>query len=327
MPKSYRVAIDWLRAASYGGILCVHVTLLFGDRFPEGSAAWRLCQSMLYASGTIVFFGLASFHLCRTLLAGEDAWSALSRRMQRVYPPYLLMMTIYLALMCVIPAVNKAPEGSGAKALYVLTNLLMLPGLVPQLPTVLAVGWAIGCVVWCYLLIACLYDWVGLRQWSRTARAALWIAVAAALHWFAGSVEYFSMVKISGFAFGALAAELPYPLGIWRTARPSRQTPEGAIAAMLNQDGIRGSSRLMASYGYHALLCQGLAMHAIEWTYPFGAAPGVLDWAAIVTAASLLSFAGGWALRQTERTLWHWGAAVWARCVEMPRPAALSEAR
>jgi len=331
MPDHYQVAFDFIRVVSFTTILLGHIAKMLDMRFPANGFALRLIESVRYFGtyGTIAFFALASFYLCRTLIAGEGAWPALARRLERVYPPYFVMTMVYVVILSVLPWGDKMPTGVSDRAFYVLSNLVLLPSLAP-LPSILAVGRAVGCVVWAYLLIALAYNGLKIAQWPRAWRVVLWLAIGAVLRWgasagLAGNTGI-DLYRVSGFAIGGLGAELWYPLGTWIATPGDRRltarclawcqsVAQGTLGTWLQRflelRFVGQSARFMAKRAYHTLLTHGVALHSIQISYPFGHLPDVLDLALVIALSITISFVAAWVLAEAEQGLCRWVGSIW----------------
>ena len=338
MPDHYQVAFDVVRVASFTAILLGHIMLMLGGRFPVDGQVHQLFGSIYGYTriGTMTFFALASFYLCRTLLLGESAKPALLRRVQRIYPPYALMTLAYTAVLLVLPWGDKFPTGAWARATYVLSNLLMLPSITAG-PTILAVGWAVGSVVYAYFAIALGFGVLGMRQWRRGWRVGLWLAVGAGLEWLglSGASQQYGLdfFRLSGFAMGAIGAELWMPLGTWRAipgdaslsvrcVRLLRTISEFVLGdwfrRLMGQGWVRNGSRFGARWAYHTLLTQGIALHSLRLAYPFGNSSGAADLACIIVLALLISHGLGWVLAECEQRLYRTATVAWHRLRTQP---------
>jgi peptidoglycan/LPS O-acetylase OafA/YrhL len=328
MPGHYQTAFEIIRVLSFGTILLGHVAKIFLGRFTAGGWGARFLETIhdWGTGGTMAFFALASFYLCRTLMLGEKPWPALSRRLKRIYPPFLIMLFLYLALMLLFPPASKLPHSGWAQALYVVSNVLMLPSLL-QSQSVLAVTWAVGSVVYANVAIAFAYDALGIRLWRRKRRMELWVGIWLALQAatvFMGDTVAFQVFRLSGFALGALAVELWYPVGVWnsravpanewgsRLARFVEALRTGwfgrHLAAWLTRPGVQQAGRALGRRAYYTLLTHGLALHAVRVYYPWqhpigGSAPGFADLVAIVALVVALALVLGELLAELERVL------------------------
>jgi hypothetical protein len=246
------------------------------------------------------------------------------------------MTLAYAAVLLVVPWGSKMPTGTGARVGYVLSNLLMLPSI-SAAPTILAVSWAIGSVVYAYVVIGLAYDLLGVRQWRRMARVGAWLAIGGGLVWLGlsgGSQRYgFDFLRLSGFACGALGAELWTPLGTWRANSGDSRFGTRCVGMLRRLAGlifgdwfrrtmelawVRAASRFGARWAYHTLLTQGIALHSIRLVYPFGKAPGLLDLLSVVVLALLLSHGLGWVLAECEKRCYRTAVSLWRRLRSRP---------
>lgn len=141
-------------------------------------------------TGVDLFFVLSGYLIYRTLIARPPVLSSyLARRVERIYPAFLVSLAVYCALATVFPPEDgRFPAPWGALGLYVVQNLLLLPGLFPIQP-IMTVAWSLSFEAFYYLAVPLAIAALSLRRWSVDARCALMAAVAAGLAlwcWFYG---------------------------------------------------------------------------------------------------------------------------------------------
>ena len=74
------------------------------------------------------------------------------RRIRRLYPPYLATLLLYLALSILFPGQSKLPGDWADLFVYLLRNLVLLPGIFPERP-IITVTWALTLILAFYLVI------------------------------------------------------------------------------------------------------------------------------------------------------------------------------
>ncbi|MBN8504405.1 MAG: acyltransferase [Burkholderiales bacterium] len=122
--------------------------------------------------GVDLFFVLSGYLIYGALMARRQSLGRFwVRRVWRIYPVFVVMLALYLLLSWLFPAESKLPEAWGERAIYVLQNLLLLPGLFPIEP-IITVAWSLSYEWFYYLLVPLLVEGGRLRERSRKERVA-----------------------------------------------------------------------------------------------------------------------------------------------------------
>lgn len=129
-------------------------------------------------SGVDLFFVLSGYLIYGAAIKPNMHYGRfMKRRVQRIYPTFLVVIGIYLALSFVFPAQSKLPAGATAAAVYVVQNLLLLPGIFPIEP-IIAVAWSLSYEFFFYLTLPVIVLLFRLQHWRRGPRVAFWVTVA-----------------------------------------------------------------------------------------------------------------------------------------------------
>lgn len=216
------------------------VLLVFLVHFHSLSMPWQIAGStsgqLLHAAhnignvGVDLFFVLSGFLIYGTLIERAQPFLRyLRRRARRIYPTFLVVLALYLGLSLVLPQHSKLPNGAAATAVYVLQNILLLPGMLPIRPIV-EVAWSLSYEMFFYLVMPLLIVLANLRARTRVWRfgffVVLWsIGLALAALWG-------GPVRLSGFLAGVLLYELNR---IWPDLRP---TSPWAVTALVVVAGV-----------------------------------------------------------------------------------------
>lgn len=91
------------------------------------------------------------------------------RRLRRLYPPYVAMLALYLALSAVFPVESKIPPGHAFS--YLVGNLLM----VSPRPMII-VSWTIGTLLALYTIVPLFWTTVRFERWQPPYRIAFILA-------------------------------------------------------------------------------------------------------------------------------------------------------
>ena len=127
-------------------------------------------------SGVDLFFVLSGYLIYGSLILRKQAFLPfIWRRVRRIYPTFIVVFTLYLALSVLYPADSKIPADTPVS--YLLLNFLLLPGLFDINPMI-TVAWSLSYEMFFYLALPLLLTVSGLRNWQMGARIALIGAVA-----------------------------------------------------------------------------------------------------------------------------------------------------
>jgi peptidoglycan/LPS O-acetylase OafA/YrhL len=174
--------MEGLRGLAVFLVFLVHYFALgspwISERSPTYAAAAAL-RTIGY-SGVDLFFVLSGFLIYGSLIARDQPFlSFMKRRMQRIYPAFLVVFAIYCVLSFVFPAESKLPPTALALTTYLVQNLLLLPGLFPIEPMI-TVAWSLSFEMFYYLTIPLVIVVFGLRRRSGAWRACFFAALATA---------------------------------------------------------------------------------------------------------------------------------------------------
>jgi peptidoglycan/LPS O-acetylase OafA/YrhL len=299
--------LDFLRTFAFFVVALGHFGGMLAESFPAGGAARAWCEGFARFGGvgTNTFFLCSAFLLCRALNRGQRWADAVGRRMARLYPGFMAVLAAYLVVMLVLPEFSKIPGEPAAALLYLVANLLLLPGILPVTPVV-TVAWSLSYVALSYLAIGALYRATGMRAWGSGQRAGLWLGIAAAVT-LAAEVGGFAHGRLAYFAMGGLLADvLPgrrnisgwAPLGgaVVGLALLARG-PAGAgallgltlfAAAWITAEPLQPVLRRLpleslARVSYPVFLTHGPVLHLVRWLQP--ETGGMGDLAALLLAA------------------------------------------
>ncbi len=130
-------------------------------------------------TGVDLFFVLSGYLIYATLMRRPQPFRGfMMRRVRRIYPAFLAVFVVYLALGFAMPSLNKVPPTDLLS--FVVANLLLLPGLFPITPLI-TVAWSLSYEMFFYLLIPIVIAGVRLRTWSGPNRVVGIAAVSALL--------------------------------------------------------------------------------------------------------------------------------------------------
>ena len=179
-------------------------------------------------AGVDLFFVLSGYLIYGSLISRpQPFWRFMGRRIQRIYPAFLVVLAIYLVLSVVRPQDSKFPPGLMASAIYLAQNILLLPGLFPIEP-IITVAWSLSYELFYYLAIPILIGVFGLRRRTRRWRVTFFVLLALLMA--ASSVLFGGPVRLIMFIAGILLHE-----AIKAEARPS---PSGVLGLLALVGGL-----------------------------------------------------------------------------------------
>ena len=172
-------AIEGLRGVAVALVFGVHYHALFSHYVAPSSWTYHLSALAwnIGHSGVDIFFALSGALIYEIVLRRHTPyWEFLRRRAQRIYPAFLAVFALYVALLFVDP-VSHLPHGPLRAGLYLVANALLIPGIVPMEPLI-SVAWSLSYEFAFYILLPLLVYKLAFRQRSARSRV-LWMSVPA----------------------------------------------------------------------------------------------------------------------------------------------------
>jgi exopolysaccharide production protein ExoZ len=129
-------------------------------------------------AGVDLFFVLSGYLIYGTLIKREKPFFLyIRRRIQRIYPTFLVVFILNIVLSLVFPVESKFPDGLFLSLIYIIENLLLLPGLF-KIDPIITVARSLSYEFFFYLLIPVFLSAFGIRMWSSHARLIFFLAVS-----------------------------------------------------------------------------------------------------------------------------------------------------
>jgi peptidoglycan/LPS O-acetylase OafA/YrhL len=197
----------------------------------------------------------------------------MSRRIERIYPAFIAVFALYLLLSIAFPAENRIPAAPADAAVYLVENLLLLPGLFPISPMI-GVAWSLSYEMFYYLAIPGLVALLILGRWNTGSRTMLFVTVAGATALYCAFND--GHVRLILFLSGMLLFEamsnprIPTP-GSWVGLLA---LAAGLLSTLLPVEGFAGTT-LKVSIRFVSFFILGLACfrnpsaglsRALSWT-------------------------------------------------------------
>jgi peptidoglycan/LPS O-acetylase OafA/YrhL len=188
-------------------VFLVHYVTLVKPWFASNAQLLRLTDAVhtVGNAGVDLFFVLSGFLIYGSLISRQQPFARfLSRRVLRIYPAFIAVFAAYLLLSFVFPAESKIPTNLTGGVVYLIQNVLLLPGLFPVEPMI-TVAWSLSYEMFYYLTIPVLVASFGLRGRSVLWRVNLFVMMAAAFAIYCS--VYGGHVRLIMFVSGILLYE------------------------------------------------------------------------------------------------------------------------
>jgi peptidoglycan/LPS O-acetylase OafA/YrhL len=145
--------MEGLRGLAILLVFICHYFLIFGAAF---GLAPTLLPSRAFVqiggSGVDLFFVLSGILIYRAAIRPHlEITKFLKRRIARIYPTFLTVFSLYLAVSLAVHGSHKIPTGRALIA-YLLANLLLLPGAF-DIPALLSAAWSLSYEVIFYVTL------------------------------------------------------------------------------------------------------------------------------------------------------------------------------
>jgi exopolysaccharide production protein ExoZ len=212
-------------------VFFVHFHAMFQPYLIQPSTSFLISEflSSIGHSGVDLFFVLSGYLIYSAVIRKPLRYRTfMLRRMERIYPAFLVVLGTYLVLSFVFPAASKLPKGLVPASLYVLENAALLPGIFAIRPIV-TVAWTLSYEFFYYLTIPLVVSGLRMRSWSRPSRVAFFTALACTVLCLA-LIDYVPRIRLVMFVAGILLWEA---LDSRDVARYLTRTGEGIVWLVL----------------------------------------------------------------------------------------------
>jgi len=201
------LSMEGLRGLAVLLVFFVHYESLFGNWLARGGASAAVGQFLetVGHTGVDLFFVLSGYLIYGACIKKRESYGKfMERRVRRIYPTFLVLLSVYVVLSILVPSESKLPPGRDAAIAYVIENALLVPGIFNVTPLV-TVAWSLSYEFFYYLVIPLLVGVLGMRLWPAGRRVGFFVALAAAFatHCFIGGEH----VQLLLFASGILVYE------------------------------------------------------------------------------------------------------------------------
>lgn len=157
--------------------------------------------------GVELFFVLSGYLIYGTLVRRAPGFGGfMARRLQRLYPAYLVVFALALGQELLKAGGSKIPEGGWDAAGFLVANLLLLPGLFP-IAGLIDVAWSLSYEIFFYLVTAGLVLGARMTAMPRRRRIAILLVLSAGFLAVASLEPRHFPVRMMPFFAGMLLAE------------------------------------------------------------------------------------------------------------------------
>jgi peptidoglycan/LPS O-acetylase OafA/YrhL len=200
-------AMEGLRGLAVILVFFVHYHALFAGRLATDSISYGISKFLEVNgnSGVDLFFVLSGYLIYGAVIKKFTFPKFIYRRVQRIYPAFLVVFAIYLLASFLIPSHSKLPENFSDAMIYIVQNILLLPGIFAIEPLI-TVAWSLSYEFFFYLLLPLLTVSLQLQKQKPLYRVAFFISIVllcVTYSFFGG----FSNLKLVMFASGILVYE------------------------------------------------------------------------------------------------------------------------
>ena len=228
--------LEGVRGLAVALVFLVHFDATFSRFLLPGSLARTVSNwaSRIGYHGVDIFFVLSGFLIYRGVVGRRVSYATFfARRVRRIYPTFLAVFALYVALSFVVPSYSKLPpEG---RATYLVENLLLLPGVFKIQPLI-TVSWSLSYEIFFYLSLPLIVGLLQMHRWRPGARMAFFAAIPVSL-FLIGPITPFTLSRFMIFLPGMMLADLAVG---WRDRPKSPARLEWLLLPLIVALGIAG---------------------------------------------------------------------------------------
>lgn len=212
--------IEGVRGLAVAMVFLVHFDATFARFLPPGSLgrAVSTWASRIGYHGVDIFFVLSGFLIYRGVVGRKVSYATFfARRIRRIYPTFLAVFAIYLALSMVLPSYSKLP--AQGRLSYIAANLLLLPGVFPIQPLI-TVAWSLSYEIFFYLSLPVIVGVLRMGAWRPAARIIFFSSIPIVL-FLLGPIGHEALSRFQIFLPGMILADLAFGWRAGATLSPS----------------------------------------------------------------------------------------------------------
>jgi peptidoglycan/LPS O-acetylase OafA/YrhL len=175
--------MEGLRGCAVFLVFLVHYVTLIDPWITKHSALHSIAGALhaIGNTGVDLFFVLSGYLIYGSLISRpQNFMRFMLRRVERIYPTFVVVFMVYVALSFVLPEQSKIPSSVFTGTMYLIQNFLLLPGIFPIKP-IITVAWSLSYEMFYYLAIPLVIVAFRLRRRSALWRVSFFATVAAAI--------------------------------------------------------------------------------------------------------------------------------------------------
>jgi len=199
--------MEGLRGLAVFLVFLVHYVTLVSPWLSEKAAIHVFARSLrtIGNTGVDLFFVLSGYLIYGSLISRDQRFVRfMSRRIQRIYPAFIVVFVIYVAMSLAFSSENKIPPGAVEGLIYLAQNFLLLPGLFPIEPMI-TVAWSLSYEVFFYLAIPLIIAALRLRDRGTVWRTLFFLCAAGLITVYC--LAYGGHIRLVMFIAGILLYE------------------------------------------------------------------------------------------------------------------------
>jgi exopolysaccharide production protein ExoZ len=203
-------SMEGLRGFAVLLVFCVHFHALFSRQLLGiHSSVFSVAEffATVGYAGVDLFFLISGYMIYGMLIdRGIPYRKFIRRRAERIYPTFLVVFGIYLILSFLFPSENKIVGSGLDKTIYIVENLLLIPGVFDVKP-IITVAWTLSYELLFYLTLPIIVRMMRRFQWERAGRVIFFLALGTGVLVFWGILLPSSHIRIFMFVAGILVFE------------------------------------------------------------------------------------------------------------------------
>jgi peptidoglycan/LPS O-acetylase OafA/YrhL len=176
-------SMEGLRGCAVFLVFLVHFATLVGPWLDPHGGQVEVFDALhtIGNRGVDLFFVLSGYLIYGSLMNRPQRFGAfMLRRIERIYPAFVFVLLVYIGLSFARPGERIALGDGVSGALYLLSNLLLLPGVFPIEPIV-TVAWSLSYEMLYYCAVPLLLVTFSLRELSARSRVLVFATIGAAI--------------------------------------------------------------------------------------------------------------------------------------------------
>lgn len=200
-------SMEGLRGFAVFLVFLVHYALFIEPWVLPGSVTHQFLSGLrtIGGDGVDLFFVLSGFLIYGMLIKKPRPFGRYAaRRIQRLYPTFIVVLMAYLALSYIFPNVSKIPTEPVDAAIFIVQNFLLLPGIF-NIEPIVTVAWTLSYEMFFYICTPVLIALLRFRVWPPRYRVIALVTMSIAL--FAIFTIFGGHVRLLMFFSGMLLFE------------------------------------------------------------------------------------------------------------------------